>query len=297
MKPSIFVGSSGESVKLADGVIAALQHDGYPALWSSTFRASSNTLDSLIQTFKEKDFGVFIFGADDITVSKGVTTLVARDNVVFEAGLFMGMHGRDRVFIVAPSGGSTKLHMPSDFSGFTVVTYNEEHAKKNRFEAAHGAGPELKRAIEESGWAKQKIDVIQKQVTWEPAMTYKMKLHFAIVNHTREPVLVRSLEFDFGNQEPFPGTNVYKERGVAKHIHKPEFRIGKEHDGKDDQYASQCYLEPNKSMSAWVAFDPGSDPTTLHAELQKLCAVDKLGTWSIECVWNGRVPRKYEIAV
>jgi hypothetical protein len=297
VKPSIFVGSSGESVKLADGVIASLKHDGYPALWSGTFHASSMTVDSLLETFKEKDFGVFVFGADDITNSRGVEFHVPRDNVVFEAGLFMGMHGRDRTFVVTPSGGSSKFHMPSDLSGFTSVNYDEAHAKLDKYEAAFSAGTEIKRAIEKSGWAEQKIEVIHKKITWEPTATYKMKLHFAIVNHTREPVLVQSVRFEFDKQQPSVLTNVYGDRGVSKNIHKPEFRIGKESDGMKDHYESQCYLPPERSVSAWVAYEPGPNPVERQAELQALCATSTLGEWTISCVWDGRVPRKYRIAV
>src|SRR5262249_42662140 len=53
-----------------------------------------------------------------------------RDNVIFELGLFIGRLGRDRNFIVVPSGQS-EMHILTDLSGVTLLEYNPDHAGTN----------------------------------------------------------------------------------------------------------------------------------------------------------------------
>ncbi|OMW39275.1 hypothetical protein AQ808_02935 [Burkholderia pseudomallei] len=280
-------------MKIAEGIVTALKHNAYAVPWPLTFPISDMTIDSLLREFASQDFAVFVFSPDDLTTLRKEQFAVARDNVLFEAGMFMGMHGRDRVFIVTPRGGDDKFHMPSDLSGYTSATYDHEWAKREPDRAGGDAASEVKRAIAQSSWAKEVLHIVDKAVTWEPAdhISYKMKLHFAIANNTPWPVLVHSIEFDFGEQKPSTLPNVYGKRGIG--IHKPEFRIGKEHDGRNDQYRSTCYLLPGESCSAWVAFDPSDDPSSLRDKLDALSKQKKLGTWTFSCSWNGRPPRTY----
>jgi predicted nucleotide-binding protein len=48
----------------------------------------------------ENDFGILVFSPDDVSTIRGTTAVVPRGNVIFEAALFIGKHGRDRCFIV-----------------------------------------------------------------------------------------------------------------------------------------------------------------------------------------------------
>jgi hypothetical protein len=60
----------------------------------------------------------------------------ARDNVVFELGLFIGRLGRERTFIVMPKGVAD-FHLPSDLLGVRVATY-QAPASVARLQAALG---------------------------------------------------------------------------------------------------------------------------------------------------------------
>lgn len=57
---------------------------------------------------------MFILAPDDMTFSKDETKPAPRDNVLFESGLFMGVLGRERVFLVYDQAVGLKI--PSDLA-------------------------------------------------------------------------------------------------------------------------------------------------------------------------------------
>jgi hypothetical protein len=222
---------------------------------------------------------------------------VARDNVPFEAGLFMGMHGRKRVFIVTPRDSDMKFHVPTDLVGFTLVDYELEWAKENPVQAANRPATDIKSAIDESDWRAQQLDITDKKVFFQDKsdngvnITYKTKLLFKVSNNTKWPVVVESLEFDFGKHAPFKHPNLYGKSGT--NVHKPEFHTGVKHDRTTDQYKSVCHLDRGESVYAWVAYEPGDAPDAHAVELNALAASNKLATWTYSCAWDGGRPRKY----
>lgn len=122
MNPKIFVGSSSEGRHVAYAIQESLEGYNFQVtVWpQDTFKLSGNALDSLIGALDRFDFGVFVFSPDDIADMRGRQKKVARDNVVFELGLFMGRLGKRRNFVVMPEG----IHLPTDLAGFTAVKYD-----------------------------------------------------------------------------------------------------------------------------------------------------------------------------
>ena len=117
----IFIGSSGEQLEIARAVQSNLSDEFVADVWTDgTFPPSHYTFDSLLADVTTRDFGVFVFAPDDELKSRGSTRKVVRDNVLFEAGLFAGRLGRDRVFMLTPKG----FAMPSDLIGITTVRYD-----------------------------------------------------------------------------------------------------------------------------------------------------------------------------
>jgi predicted nucleotide-binding protein len=86
------------------------------------FGLGGTTIEALEQAVMEYQFGVFVFTPDDQLLSHGQAKPVARDNVVFEAGLFIGKLTRWRAFVVRPRGAIVVL--PSDFQGITTAEYD-----------------------------------------------------------------------------------------------------------------------------------------------------------------------------
>jgi len=104
-RPSVFVGSSSEGKKFAIAVQAALQPDAEVITWDQgEFALGQTFIESLIGALSRFDFAVLILTPDDFVQYRSIEVFGPRDNVIFELGLFMGRLGRDRTFILQPSG-------------------------------------------------------------------------------------------------------------------------------------------------------------------------------------------------
>lgn len=119
----IFIGSSTEGIAVARHIQAALADEFRPQVWDQTaFGLGQVTIESLEKAIREFEFSVFVFTPDDERTSRNVTTRIPRDNVVFEAGLFIGSLGRSRSFVVRPKGNGIAL--PSDLAGVTLALFD-----------------------------------------------------------------------------------------------------------------------------------------------------------------------------
>ena len=87
------------------------------------FLPSKSTLDALEKQAIQSDFAVILVTADDISESRGNFNLSARDNVIFEAGIFMGALEAERVFLLVERNADLKL--PSDLNGITVMPFSD----------------------------------------------------------------------------------------------------------------------------------------------------------------------------
>ena len=122
-KIRVFVISSAEALEIARAIQNAFEHDPFlVTVWTDgVFRASSYPVESLERQLDQSDFAIAIVQPDDMTESRGKSSPAARDNVIFELGLFIGRIGRSRSFLVEPRGEEVKL--PSDLTGITTITY------------------------------------------------------------------------------------------------------------------------------------------------------------------------------
>lgn len=65
------------------------------------------------------DFGFMVCTSDDWTVSRGIENDTARDNVIFEYGLFLGRLGREKAYIIHDKA----IKLPSDLHGITLASF------------------------------------------------------------------------------------------------------------------------------------------------------------------------------
>ena len=136
VRPAIFIGSSRESLKASEAIQILLDPHCEVELWNQgVFGLTQGSLESLVGAVGKYDFAILVLGADDMTVSRGSQQMTARDNVIFELGLFLGGLGRDRTFLIYDR--NTPPVLPSDLAGVTAATY-EPHSSGN-LEAALGA--------------------------------------------------------------------------------------------------------------------------------------------------------------
>src|SRR5687767_15768134 len=126
-KPRIFLGSSGKQQKLLASLTRGLEDVASVEPWTTTFSPGTTTLGRLLELTREVDFAAFVFAHDDWTSgelpaspdgSPGQAS--PRDNVVFEAGLFGGVLGMRRTFILHSRGAK----LPTDLLGLTCVRYD-----------------------------------------------------------------------------------------------------------------------------------------------------------------------------
>jgi predicted nucleotide-binding protein len=111
----VFLGYSSASEVTAAEIKRYLQSLGAKVLdWQNDFIPGRTILDQIEQAAIRAVGGIFLFTKDDDLVDHGQAELaVPRDNVVFEAGYFIGFKGKRNVLIIRESG----CKMPADLGG------------------------------------------------------------------------------------------------------------------------------------------------------------------------------------
>lgn len=147
-KPRIFLGSSGKQEKLLQSLERGLSEVAQVVPWTTSFNPGTTTLERLIELTGEVDFAAFVFAQDDWTIreasSPDAGQASPRDNVVFEAGLFGGVLGMRRTFILHANGAK----LPTDLLGLTCVRYEGTSPAAIRV-----INEKLRKAIENQGRA------------------------------------------------------------------------------------------------------------------------------------------------
>jgi hypothetical protein len=118
--------------------------------WTTSFNPGTTTLQRLIDLSREVDFAAFVFAQDDWTTDSAPASdspepgqASPRDNVVFEAGLFGGVLGMQRTFILHANGSK----LPSDLLGLTSVRYDPATSAAEM----RAINEKLRKAIEGAG--------------------------------------------------------------------------------------------------------------------------------------------------
>lgn len=160
-KPSVFIGSSKEAIPIVNAVQEELEHFAIVTPWHrGVFQAGRYTMEDLEVQIRESDFAVFVFHPDDVTQIRGKLYYTARDNTIFEMGLFWSQLGRDRVFFLMPASIPVQdeeeeeriegFRTPSDLMGMTTLTY--QFNPKNWNSSVGVASGKLGAVIQELGF-------------------------------------------------------------------------------------------------------------------------------------------------
>jgi 8-oxo-dGTP pyrophosphatase MutT (NUDIX family) len=122
-KSRLFIASSTEHVRVAYAIQENLDSDAEVTVWDQNASdLNSYVLEKLMKVLDENEFFICVCAPSDQSEIRGQRVDVARDNVLFELGLFIGRHGRERCFMVQPSG--VDLHLPSDIAGIITGRYD-----------------------------------------------------------------------------------------------------------------------------------------------------------------------------
>jgi predicted nucleotide-binding protein len=117
-------------------------------IWNQAkvFSLTNTTIESLEDAVLQYDYGIFVLTKDDTLKSRGRHRDVARDNVIFELGLFMGQLTRRRVILVQAQGVS----MPTDLLGLTTARYRQ--GKENLTKALNPAVLQIRSVLGRCPW-------------------------------------------------------------------------------------------------------------------------------------------------
>jgi Predicted nucleotide-binding protein containing TIR-like domain len=143
--PSLFIGSSSESLDYAYALQRVLDRDLFVTVWSiGVFDPSQFTLSSLVQQAEKTDFAALFLTPDDWTQKRDDVFRTPRDNVVFELGLFIGHIGVERVFLISPR---EPVEVPSDLAGVTPISYRTDRSEDEILNAMSPAATEIRRVV------------------------------------------------------------------------------------------------------------------------------------------------------
>jgi CRP/FNR family cyclic AMP-dependent transcriptional regulator len=138
LKPTVFLGSSTEDCNILKPVANAFVKKGIiPIAWNDpfTFQPSGTTIEDLLEVASKVDFAILILTGTDLLSSRGKRNQpVPRDNIIFEAGLFMGHLGLDRTILMCER--SSTLRIPSDLWGLTSIRFDQRGLTKSKLRLA-----------------------------------------------------------------------------------------------------------------------------------------------------------------
>lgn len=123
MRPRIFIGSSSEGLSVAEFIKDYFKYDYECFLWTDDiFKYNDNFLETLMKEASLFDFGFMVFTQDDYINSREVSTRTARDNVIFEYGLFLGRIGREKAYVIKDK----EVKLPSDLLGISIANFDSK---------------------------------------------------------------------------------------------------------------------------------------------------------------------------
>jgi len=130
-KPRIFIASSSEQFQVAQQVEAAMASPDEWSIhvWNTLFSFNATYVESLERELDRADFAIVILTGDDAANVRHKSTVLPRDNVIFELGLFIGRLGRPRCFFFVDAKSETQI--ASDLSGVKPVKYYPEADAQN----------------------------------------------------------------------------------------------------------------------------------------------------------------------
>jgi hypothetical protein len=179
VKPNVFIASSAEAITVAEAVNIKIAYETNVKQWDNAFDLSSITITTLIQRASETDFGVFVFHKDDETTIRGDKYSSVRDNVLFELGLFIGVLGVDKCFIVVPSSKRGEFRLPTDLAGVTMTYYDDN--LDDMVDAVTTSCAKIKAAIRKQTSValpdapeKSMVDLLQQQLSAAQSQLWSM---------------------------------------------------------------------------------------------------------------------------
>lgn len=285
MRKSIFIGSSTESKSLCQNIAADLNKEGFKVKpWFSGFPGSTITISQLEDMMGKHDFGIFILSGDDTAMLRSKPVVLPRDNVVLEAGMFVGMHGLNRTYFVCPED-VPDYRFPTDLQGVTRINYRATDSDLSC--VVPHVITEIKTAISKANNEVRNVNI--RAVSWghgtSSGLTWPLKLSLMVKNTQSVAVTVESKKFQFAPEARSATNDYVLGRGMPHNVAFRRWKMA----GGSDQYHEVVCLQPGEEVEAWVAFDE----THTKAEMDSMKTANKCGVWAYRTIWHDPAPKAY----
>jgi predicted nucleotide-binding protein len=128
MEKRLFIACTVDKLPVAEKIQSFLSPEYRCKLWiAETFKSGTSALESLLSEARNTDFALILLTADDRNISdqkgrKNTTIAVPRDNLIFEAGIFLSALGRQSVALCLEHPPKVKL--PTDLLGQNVISFS-----------------------------------------------------------------------------------------------------------------------------------------------------------------------------
>jgi hypothetical protein len=173
-----------EGLPLAQTVKESLSDHSEADLWKdeSVFPIGEVALRTLEEHATRYDFAVIVMTPDDIGESRNSVSAIARDNLVFELGLFMGGIGAKRTLIICSDRDGMRL--PSNLNGLDIAFYHEAMVDSDVKKAVATACGQVRErlrvlGISEGRRAPQLADAVKRLTRLGKATRETLKRHDA----------------------------------------------------------------------------------------------------------------------
>ena len=145
-RPNVTVLSANEGIEMARRLSKILEGRGraVTTVWDKdVFALGQTTLEAIKSAYERSDFAVFLLTADDPVYLRGRSEVTPRANLIFELGLFVGMLGLDRTFLVTTKGVS----LPSDIAGLVRFEVAPEELEREADRTLESVASRIEQAI------------------------------------------------------------------------------------------------------------------------------------------------------
>ena len=151
-RPSIFICSSSNGLDIARAIQENLCTEFETEIWDQgAFTLGKDLITSIKDVCKRFDFGIIVLSPDALITQDNSTTLIPRDNVLFELGLFIGLLGQERTFIVHEN--LSNLRLPDYILGISCGRFIQP--KGDNYSSALGpVCQQVRKAVKRQGHPK-----------------------------------------------------------------------------------------------------------------------------------------------
>jgi hypothetical protein len=119
--PRLFIGSSTDSIHLAEAIQANLAGAIGATVWNQgVFRPGATLIEVLERKLREFDYAALVMTPESRTAAAGPQRNAPPGNLLVEAGLFLAHLGHARTFLICPDAG---IELPSDLAGLIFATF------------------------------------------------------------------------------------------------------------------------------------------------------------------------------